>query len=398
MGETRATTIKGRAEELLSCQMTGDAPTRDLSRWVSELPPSMHNRFVKVDLLRAKEKATLAAFIDAYIASRSDVKGSTRTVYERVRRYLVDYFGKDRLIHSILSGDADQWRLNLIERGLAQNTVRRSCGVAKQYFIAAKRRGLVEENPFRDLVSVVKGNAARAYFVSREESEKVLAACPDSEWRVLFALCRFAGLRNPSETLRLRWADIDWEQGRMVVRSPKTEHYEGHDQRVVPIFPDLRPYLMEAFEEAEEGSEFVISRYRESSVNLRTRLQRIINRAGLKPWPKLWHNLRATCQTELADRFPAHVVSAWIGNSTAVAAEHYLQVTDAHYAAAIGSGVPAGEGALHKALQHPKESGRTGCQQERDTTQYDAVRGDSFATSGPGRTRTSDLTLIRGAL
>ena len=55
---------------------------------------------------------------------------------------------------------------------------------------------------------------------------------------------------------------------------------------------------------------------------------RIIKRAGLKPWPKLFHNLRASRQTELAAEYPIHVVCAWIGNSAMIAARHYLQVTD----------------------------------------------------------------------
>ena len=67
------------------------------------------------------------------------------------------------------------------------------------------------------------------------------------------------------------------------------------------------------------------------NANLRTQLQRIIRRAGLKPWPKLFHNLRATRETELAEEYPLHVVCAWIGNSKAIAAKHYLQVNDAHF-------------------------------------------------------------------
>jgi hypothetical protein len=33
-------------------------------------------------------------------------------------------------------------------------------------------------------------------------------------------------------------------------------------------------------------------------------------------------------ETELAESFPMHVVCEWIGNSAAIAAKHYLQVTD----------------------------------------------------------------------
>ena len=135
----------------------------------------------------------------------------------------------------------------------------------------------------------------------------------------------------PSEALQLRWADIHWDQGRFTVTSSKMEHHEGHETRQVPIFPELLPHLREAFEQAEPGAEFCITRYRDKKVNLRTRLQWIIKRAGLKAWPKLWQNLRSTRETELADEFPAHVAAAWIGNSVAVAMKHYLQVTEDHF-------------------------------------------------------------------
>jgi len=44
--------------------------------------------------------------------------------------------------------------------------------------------------------------------------------------------------------------------------------------------------------------------------------------------------MRSTRETELAETFPMHVVCKWIGNSQPIAAKHYLQVTDEHYAKA----------------------------------------------------------------
>ena len=85
------------------------------------------------------------------------------------------------------------------------------------------------------------------------------------------------------------------------------------------------------FDAAEDGTEHVITRYRDPRQNLRTQLIQIIKRAGLNPCPKLFQNLRATRETDLAEKHPMHVVCAWIGNSQTVAAKHYLQVTDEHY-------------------------------------------------------------------
>jgi len=121
----------------------------------------------------------------------------------------------------------------------------------------------------------------------------------------------------------------------MRVTSPKTAHHPGGESRLIPLFPELQPYLEAAFGEAEPGTEYVITRYRDKNANLRTQLLRIIRRAGVQPWPKLFHNLRASRETELTDEHPIHVVCAWIGNSQQIAAKHYLQVTEEHFRRAI---------------------------------------------------------------
>jgi integrase len=104
---------------------------------------------------------------------------------------------------------------------LADNTVRRRCGRAREIFRAAKKRRLIPENPFAEMKDIsVHGNEDRQYFLSREDAQKVIDACPDAQWRLLFALSRYGGLRCPSEHLELRWSDVDWEKGRITVRSP----------------------------------------------------------------------------------------------------------------------------------------------------------------------------------
>ena len=165
------------------------------------------------------------------------------------------------------------------------------------------------------------------------------------------------------------------------MHSPKTEHHQGGESRQVPLFPELLPHLREVFELAKPEAEHVITRYRRSNQNLSTQLRRIIKRAGLTPWPKLYQNLRSTRETELAGQFPLHVVCAWIGNSQAVAAKHYLQVTEDHFRSALQnalqqahaldrneSQVEAGE-APETAFSHSNRDASTHC----DTSDADLV-------------------------
>ena len=333
--------ILAKIEAILEAKLSCRSLAPEVATWVGEIPDVLAKRLVAVGLIAPREKrqedtTKLGEFIDAYLASRTDIKPRTRINLLQVRKNLVTHFGEDKLLGEIVPGDTDEWRRWMLgSRKLGHNTVRRHCGRAKQLFRAALRKRLITENPFADMGDCsVKSNKSRQFFLRREDAEKVLAACPDNEWRLIFGLARFGGLRTPSETLLLRWADVDWERGRMLIRSPKTEHHEGKDSRFVPIFPELLPHLEVAWDQAVEGAEYVVTRYRDCNANLRTQLLRIIAKAGLTTWPKLFQNLRATRETELAETFPLHVVVAWLGNSQLVAAKHYLQVTDEHFAKA----------------------------------------------------------------
>ncbi len=331
----QAEALKAKVETIIADRLVGRSHDPEVLLWLGNLDERLRMRFQRVGLVasRRDDNYELGAFLEDFLKS-AVVKSSTATTYAQTKRCLLEFFGSDRSLKDVRPIDADQWRQWLKGKDLADSTISRRVKTARQAFRRAMKWKLVTENPFADVVAGPQTNKARMYFVTGEQATAVLDACPDAQWRLLFALSRYGGLRCPSEHLALRWSDIDWERGRVRVPSSKTEHLEGGDCRFIPLFPELRPYLLDVFESAAEGSQYVISRYRDCNANLRTQLIRIIHRAGLKPWPKLFHNLRSTRQTELAEKYPIHVVCAWLGNSRAVAQEHYLQVTDAHFAQA----------------------------------------------------------------
>jgi Phage integrase family len=269
------------------------------------------------------------------------VKPRTTTNLELARRYLVEYFGADRSLRDITPADADQWFIHLRAK-YAEATAARAIKRARQFFTAARRGRLLVENPFENIKPGQMDNRDRLFFVTLDMTETILDACPNAEWRAIIALCRYGGLRCPSELLTLTWADIDWDRGRFLVRSPKLEHTSTKGRRWVPLFPELRVHLEALFDLAPAGTVYVINRTRDSGVNLRTTFEKIVQRAGLLPWPKLFQNMRASRETELTARFPLHVVTAWIGNSAAIAAKHYLQVTEADFEVAAKSGAESG--------------------------------------------------------
>jgi hypothetical protein len=85
-----------------------------------------------------------------------------------------------------------------------------------------------------------------------------------------------------------------------------------------------------------KGPEHVIVRYGDKNFSLRTQLEWIIGRAGLKPWPKLFQNLRATRATELVKGCKnPRAAAERVGHSEAIAHKHYQQVTDEDFRLAL---------------------------------------------------------------
>jgi integrase len=339
LNNRQAETAKRFIEDLVACSVSGSSSKGTTAEWIADLPDNIRKRIERVGLISPRQHAecpTLAEWVQTYIDGRKDVKEATYTVYGHTQRNLSTYFGNSKRIDEITPGDGDAFRIFLkSDEGLSENTVRRRMGIAKQFFIAAVRKRIITSNPFDGQVTLMQENRKRSYFVSREEAQAVLDACPSIQWRLVFALCRFGGLRCSSEVARLKWSDVNWETMRFTVHSSKTEHHADGGIRQVPIFPELYPHLRDAFEEAEPGTVYCCPQYTNANQLYRNQMKAMVEKAGLMIWQKLFQNLSSTHETELAEQYPVQVVCAWIGNSPAVAARHYLQVTDEHFSKAV---------------------------------------------------------------
>ena len=250
-------------------------------------------------------------------------------------RLLVEHFGTERRLDQVTASDAEAF-LHALEKRYAPNTVRRMTGWCRQFFAAAIKDERIRRNPFQGYPAGVRPNRSRSHYVTREEIQALIDAAPDAQWRLILALCRFAGLRFPSEVLALRWGDVLWDRNRMNVANIKTRRKTGEAYRVVPIFAELRPYLEDAFAVAAPGQEFVITRWRKRHYSMWKMLHQIAHRAGVKWWPKPFVNMRASRATELADLFPSDVWAARLGPTERIADAFYRQVPDKPMRRAVG--------------------------------------------------------------
>ena len=406
-------------EKLITAHSVGGGLETATLDWLADLPNGLRKRLERVGLVAAKARAnvpTLGKWLDEYTASRRDVKTATATVYGHTVRNMLAFFGGDKLIDEITPGDADGFRVFLkTTEGLSDNTVARRIGIARQFINAAIRRKLLMENPFIGQTTAIHRNRKREYFVTPAQAEAILAACPEPQWRLVFALCRYGALRCASELVRLTWADVDWERMRLTVYASKTEHHDGAGVRQLPIFEELYPHLLAAYEAAEPGAVYCCPQYRADSANrmYHKALVGMLKAAGIKPWPKLAQNCRSSREGELVAKHPLHVVCEWLGHSPVVAAKHYLRVTDGDFEKAAAKPVASGEksgaengaesGASHSGLDRTAPQAGEGEAQKSPVLQgfsgkCDEVQNGAKCTSGRYRTRTCGLTGVIRAL
>lgn len=402
MGGREAERFLDKVELLITAVRT-NTPDHEALRWAGKLPDRLHGRLAAAGLVEPRLRKTTPLTLEELLKEYSStlaVKSSTRTRYEQAQARLKKHFGTRRRIDSIRTRDAEAWKVWLgASEGYAPATVSRDVGLARMIFRKAVRWGLLESNPFDDVRAGSQRNPERLHYVGPPESARVLEACPDADWRCIVALSRYGGLRCPSEVLRLRWSDIDWDgvAGHLWVRSPKTEHHEGKAGRKLPLFPELRAVLLDAFAAADEGAEFVVARHRDSTANLRTHMNRIIERAGLEPWPRLFNALRASRATELAAEYPAAVCSAWLGHSAAIAEAHYHMVRDSDLERAVRGQILAPFSAPSRAVGTRQKPTTKNKKPHSDGSRrvWAAQAGE---TNGRNRTRTCDLIHVTDAL
>ena len=317
-------------EQLVEAWSPDSTPPPRLAGALRALKPKFHKKFVQVELAQPAVAPTTLGDLIAKFRKTQPVKPSTLETYQQGLSSLSLYFGDRRLVLSITHEDALNWRRSIESEPISVATQGKRTRTAKTLFNKAIAWKVISENPFRGVKEGSQVNTSRIKFVERNTVETALRHCDDPRLRALIALARFAGLRVPSEPARLRWADFSPCGTSLRVYAEKTQK-----SRTVPICSELRTAL-EELRHASNASQPQMFPKLESNTNLRTALQRVLTRANLEQWPKLWQNLRASCANDWARTFGAAAESEWSGHSVQIAVEHYLRPSQEDFLRAAG--------------------------------------------------------------
>ncbi len=397
--------------------------------WLSSLDREQRQKLSDKGLIEPDEpeevevEKLLSDYLTEYFESRkSDVKPATWIFYQHTRKRLNEYFA-GRTLCSITPSDAKAFRKWLEERSnkrdkkqerssISINTVRRRTGLCRQVFSQALEDGLIDRNPFLGLSTSVRSNKERKHYIDLETFGKILSKAPNAHWKALLVLSRLGAVRVPSEIAKLKWEHVNWESKRIfIVDSSKTEHHKRRAVRAIPLLPQIETELLKLHLEAEDGAEYVFPKI-SGQTNLRTYLERIVRSAGVKQWPKLWHNLRASGATDFARTLPSHVAAEICGHTEEIAKEHYWQVSDSDLNLAIdklGSPKLAQKLAHDEGLSGPEMALTDSEALDPETKKTPgfprvwrhlstSVRSWLIESSGRRGTRTPDIYFVRVAL
>lgn len=282
---------------------------------------------------------TLDAYLNQWLETAKNKLGArTFQDYTNVlRRYIRPTLGARRL-NQLTSLAIQAVYADMQARNLSPRTVRYAHTVLSSALTQAVKWRLLAVNPAKAVDLPKNTQHKEMHALTPEEATRFLEATSMDRWGVLFTFALVTGMR-PGEILALRWRDVDFEAGAVVVRralvtlkgkhafaEPKT----ARSRRTIPIpasvVDELRQHKADqALERAAAGTrwedaDLVFASSDGTPLNERNLVQRhfkpILEAAGL-PKKIRMYDLRHTCATLLlAQEVNPKVVSERLGHAS----------------------------------------------------------------------------------
>jgi len=313
--------FKRGVERLLNARRLNQSPDGETIRWLRDVDVTIRERMARFGLCKPRKTVpTLGELITNFVANKKlELKPASVRRIEDSMALLKLHMGSETKSNKITPAVAKDWRLKLLKTDISEATVRTHTRNAKTLFNDAIEREIVRKNPFKKLPSTSLA-AKKGRYITPEESQRIIEACPDCKWRTFFGLMRYMGLRCTSETHSVKWSDVDWDRRILTIHAAKTD-----SQRQAPIRPEMMVLLKESFSKRDKRVKEIV----DLKTNNRSRsFKQLLKRANIEPWEDIFQHLRRCCRTQLLNEgHPPHAVSRWLGHGQQVGDDHYTMLT-----------------------------------------------------------------------
>ncbi len=262
----------------------------------------------------------LRAFLEKFLEwSRTTKAKQTYATDRKVAENLTEYFGETIRLSRITTAKAEGFKLFLVNhKEYSKTTANIRLRHAKAMFSKAVEWNHLAENPFFKVKPFKTEEKLR--YLTPEELKRFFSVIDREDHRAYFLLVFYTGMRL-GEVTALEWKDIDLENDIIVVRNKGTFHTKNYKERVVPIHPDLKPYLEKL--KADSDTENVrVVKYSRSGLG---KLFSIYSkRSGVHCSP---HKLRHTFATLLASKgVSLKAIQEILGHSRVTTTEIYAKM------------------------------------------------------------------------
>jgi len=151
-----------------------------------------------------------------YLEREGALLKSIRTERNRVLAWARE-FG-NRPLGQITREEIEAWRRERMTTSRPA-TINRDLSRLRRMFSLAVEWGLLEESPMQG-IKFLRENNARTRYLSLEECQRLIASCMAPHIRAMVSVALHSGMRL-GEILNLRWYDLDFSSGFILVRDSK---------------------------------------------------------------------------------------------------------------------------------------------------------------------------------
>jgi len=262
----------------------------------------------------------LSSLIKKYL-SYCQAHHSTRT-YQGIDSVAIKEFLEfigDIPVRSIAPFQIEEWKNSLLKKGNSKRTINRKLQTVKAMFNRAAEWDLISMNPLRH-TKYFTFHKRPPRFLSKEEIQRLLEASQNYRKRDVILFLLYTGCRK-GEMEKLRWEDINFEQGYIEIKKTKTKEF-----RRIPLHPELKKLLLER----ERKGDYVFG----TQNNLLRDTKKVYKQAKIKN--ASIHTLRHTFASHLAlQGVDLKTIAELLGHSSVRTTEIYAHLSPDHLKTAV---------------------------------------------------------------
>lgn len=268
-------------------------------------------------LVEEVQKYTFGYIMDNYVLSCQINNKSDKTAKYQ-RKYLCEYFGRNKNIMSIKSIDIEKFKLYLLQKGRTHATVNRYLAGIKRAYNLLIIDGLIDYNPVKR-GSMLEVNNRRNRYLTREEWLRLKKELPETIYYIVI-VALLTGFRLGNVL------NLSWEQIHLDMRFIELLKQENKGGKLIrqPISDDLYDVLIK-LKPKKSGYVFINPDTGKAYTTIKKSFKNALKKASIVGFT--FHDLRRTFGTWLLQEgVDIRTIQALLAHSDVSTTERYLAI------------------------------------------------------------------------